>query len=254
MSIELYDTNAWVGNWPFTPVPSQDLAALRRAWRQHGVTGGLVSDLDALWMVDPASINDRLLASCRGKKNVLPVPILNVLDPAWPEQLAPLLESDVVKAVRLAPTYGGWKMNNPRAVEAARYITGAGRKVILTARLLDERHEHPALKIKPPSTASIRRWIEQVPEMLPLVQGLTRWELEELGPTCDRFITDLSFGDWADTLGVVGKVVDLKRIVFGSLSPLHSMAAHAHKVVSGPATLARRRAVAATNAQTWLAS
>lgn len=254
MSIELYDTNAWVGNWPFSQVTPHDLSSLRRAWKKQGITGGLVSDLDALWMVDPSAINRRLVEDCRAAKNVSPVPILNLLDPAWAVQLEPWLEEPSVVAVRLAPGYGGWKMNSPRAVEAARVITEAGCKVILSARLLDERHEHPSLKVKPALVTMIRRWMDKVPEMTPLVQGLTRWELEELGPTCDRFLTDLSFAEWADSLGVVSKVVDPKRIVFGSLSPLHSMAAHAHKVISGPASLARRRAVASTNAQKWLAS
>jgi hypothetical protein len=252
MSIELYDTNAWVGHWPFTPLDPQDLASLRRAWQRQGIGGGMVSDLDALWMVEPSAINRRLVESCRGKRNVLPVPILNLLDPAWEEQLAPWLSLPEIKVIRFAPTYGGWKMNHPRAVAAARLITESGRRVVLTARLLDERHEHPALKIKPVTVAMIRRWIDQVPGMVPLVQGLTRWELEELGPTCGRFMTDLSFAEWGDSIGVVGKVVEPKRIVFGSLSPLHNMAAHAHKVVSGPAPLTRRRAVAATNARKWL--
>lgn len=254
MSIELYDTNAWIGNWLFTPTAPQNLSSLRRRWKKHGIVGGMVSDLDALWMVEPSAINARLVEACRPAKNVIPVPILNLLDPAWPDQLAPWLAMPEIKAVRLAPGYGGWKLNNRRAVDAAHAITQAGRKVVLSARLLDERHEHPALKVKPVPVAMIRRWIDKVPGMLPLVQGLTRWELEELGKACDRFLTDLSFAEWADTIGVVSKVVDPKRIVFGSLSPLHSMAAHANKVVASPASFARRRAVAATNAQKWLTS
>ena len=40
MSIEFYDTNAWVGLWPLAPIGHADLAALRRHWRKQGIQGG----------------------------------------------------------------------------------------------------------------------------------------------------------------------------------------------------------------------
>ena len=253
MSIEFYDTNAWVGLWPLAPLGHADLPTLRRHWRKHGIKGGLVSSLDAIWLTNPHDHNAQLIESTRKVTGVDPLPILNLLDPAWDEELAQLLSDSSVKAVRLVPGYGGWKMNNRAAVEAAKEIAAQGRRVVLTVRLVDERQEHPAIKVKPAKAAAIARWIEKVPGMQPLIQGLSRWEVEELAKATDRFVTDLSFFEWDDSLGVLGKVVDLKRAVFGSLTPFHVTLAHQNKITLSPSALpARRKSVAAGNALRWL--
>ena len=253
MSIEFYDTNAWVGLWPLAPLGHADLPTLRRHWRKHSIKGGLVSSLDALWLINPHDHNTRLIESTRKVAGVDPLPILNLLDPAWADELAQLMSDPSVKAVRLAPGYGGWKMSNRAAIEAAKEITAQGRRVVLTARLVDERQEHPAIKVKPVKAAAIARWIDKVPGMQPLIQGLSRWEVEELAKATDRFLTDLSFFEWDDSLGVLAKVVDLKRTVFGSLTPFHVTLAHQNKITLSPsASSAQRKAVAAGNALRWL--
>jgi hypothetical protein len=250
--MNFYDTNAWVGNWPFAPLGHADVSALRKHWKSAGVDGGLVSSLDALWMLNPTDVNSALIAATRRIAGVDPLPILNLLDPAWEEQLDQVLQSKAVKAIRLAPGYGGWKMNDRRAVDAAKHIIARGRQVVLTARLVDERHGHPTVIVKPIAAKAIARWIERVPEMMPLVQGLSRWELEELAKLSDRFLTDLSFTEWKDSIGVAAKSVGYDRIVLGSLTPLHVLQAHVNKIVQSPATLARRKAVAAGNAEKFL--
>lgn len=253
MSTEFYDTNAWVGLWPLAPLGHADLTTLRRHWRKHGINGGLVSSLDAIWLINPHDHNARLIESTRKVSGVDPLPILNLLDPAWNQELGQLMADPSVKAVRLVPGYGGWKMNNPAAVAAAKEITAQGRRVVLTVRLVDERQEHPAIKVKPAKAVAIARWIDKVPGMQPLIQGLSRWEVEELAKATDCFITDLSFFEWDDSLGVLGKVVDLKRAVFGSLIPFHVTQAHQNKITMSPsASPARRKAVAAGNALRWL--
>lgn len=254
MSIQLYDTNAWVGHWPFAPVGHPDVATLRKHWKAQGVTGGLVSSLEALWLLNPAAVNTDLIKATQRIAGVDPLPILNLLDPAWEEQLATLLKAKSVKAVRFAPGYGGWKLSDKRAVAAATQIVAQGRKVVLTARLVDERHEHPSLNVKPVAAKTIARWIERVPSMTPLVQGLSRWELEELAKSTDRFLTDLSFMEWTDSVGVTSAVVDPSRIVLGSLTPLHVLAAHVNKITQSPATLTKRRAIAAGNALKFLSA
>jgi hypothetical protein len=124
---------------------------------------------------------------------------------------------------------------------------------VLTNRLVDERQEHPAIKVKPLKVSSIARWIDKVPGMVPLIQGLGRWDVEELAKSTDRFLTDLSFFEWHDSLGTLAQTTDLKRAVFGSLTPFHVTLAHQNKITGSPsATLARRKAIAVGNAQKWL--
>lgn len=250
--MNLFDTNAWIGEWPLALVPTRDPAALQKHWKQHGITGGLVSAFSSLWVLDPTAANTALVKATARRANLVPLPVLNLLDPAWREQLETILSWSAVKAVRLAPGYGGWTLNSRAAIDAAKAIEAAGRRVVLTVRLVDERHEHPAVKIKPVLAKTIGRWIEAVPEMTPLLQGATRWELEELAGITDRFLTDMSYAEWTDTIGVLGQTIPARRIVFGSLTPLHVTLAHANKVSQSPVSAAQRRAIATGNAEKFL--
>ncbi|WP_221029720.1 hypothetical protein [Actomonas aquatica] len=247
-----YDTNAWVGEWPFLNLPVRDPAALRRHWRKHGIGGGLVSSFAALWPTDPMPANRTLREAIGRARGMTPLPVLNLFGPGWEQDLAELLSWPELKAVRLAPGYGGWTLRSAAAREAAQQITAAGKRVVLTARLWDERHEHPALKVKPVKVADIVRWLAAVPDCTPLVHGLTRWEVEKLAEQTKGFLTDLSYAEWEDTLGVMKRAVGARRIVFGSLTPLHITTAQVQKVEASPQSARVREAVAAGNATTFL--
>ncbi len=244
-----FDTNAWLGEWPFLNLPVRDAAALRRHWRQHDIAGGLVSAFSALWPVDPMPANRALRTSLARRPEMTPLPVLNLFGPGWERDLEELLAWPELVAVRLAPGYGGWSLRGRVAREAAAAITAAGKRVVLTARLWDERHEHPALRVKPVKTADVIAWLAAVPECTPLIQGLTRWDVEAVAKESDRFLTDLSYAEWEDTLAVLTKTVQAKRIVFGSLTPLHVTGAQVDKVAASSQSARVRRAVATDNAQ-----
>lgn len=248
------DTNAWLGEWPFTGVACRDVASLSACWRRHGIGGGWVSSLASLWPLDPMPANRALRAALNGKRAIMPLPVLNPLAPDWTPHLSELADWRNVRAVRLAPGYGGWSLASRAGCEATRAIAARGLRVVLTARLVDERHEHPSLRVKPVPVAAIVRWLDEVPECRPLIQGLTRWEIEELAGTTDRFFVDLSFAEWADTIAVVGRSVSPRRIVFGSLTPLHVARAQVDKVARSPAAAATRAAIARHNAERFLRS
>ncbi len=249
-----FDTNAWVGEWPFLNLPVRDPAGLRRHWRGHGIAGGLVSSFSALWPTDPMPANRTLRAAIGQSRTMISLPVLNLWGPGWERDLAELMGWRELQAVRLAPGYGGWSLRARAAREAAAAIEAQGKRVVLTARLWDERHEHPALKVKPVKVGDIVRWLEAVPDCTPLIHGLTRWELEKLAESTDRFFTDLSYAEWEDTLGVMTRTLASRRIVFGSLTPLQVSAAQVEKIAASPQPVRVRRAVAAENARKFLGS
>jgi len=247
-----FDTNAWIGEWPFQNLPVRDVAALRRHWRRHGIGGGLVSSFSALWPVDPMPGNRALRAAISGARGVSALPVLNLCGPGWERDLDEIESWPEVRAVRLAPAYGGWSLRSRAAQEAAAAITAHGRRVVLTVRLVDERHEHPALRIKPVKVADIVRWAKAVPGMTPLLRGLSRWEMEKLAEAAVPFRADLSHAEWTDTLGTLGRTVPFEHLLFGSLAPLHITAAQVAKIAASPQTEKRRLAVAVNNAKIFL--
>lgn len=252
MSIDLFDTNAWVGEWPFTLVANRDAAALKRYWKKHGIEGGLVSPFAALWVLDPMPANRALRADIGARKGMTVLPIVNGFDPDWRGQLQEIATWSEVRAVRLAPSYGGWSISSRVAKELSEAILGYGLKIVLTARLVDERQEHPALKVKPVGGKALAKWLRAIPDAEPLIQGLTRWDIDELAKVSDRFLTDFSYAEWENSLGVIGAVVGSKRMVLGTATPLLSTNAQVNKVVQSPETLKVRKAVGALNAERFL--
>lgn len=252
MSIPLFDTNAWVGEWPFALVVNRDAATLKRYWRKHGIDRGLVSSFAALWVLDPMPANRALRADLKGKAGMTVLPIVNLFDPDWRGQLAEIATWPEVRAVRLAPGYGGWSVTSRVAREATTAILGYGLEIVMTARLVDERQEHPSLKIKPVTTKALAKWLAMAPEGMPLIHGLTRWEVEELAGKSDRFLTDLSFAEWENSVGMIGKVMGQSRLVLGTLTPLLSTTAQVNKVVQSPESMKARKAVGALNAERFL--
>jgi len=252
MSLDLFDTNAWVGEWPFALVANRDAAALKRYWKKHGIEGGLVSTFAALWVLDPMPANRALRADIGPRKGMTILPILNALDPDWGGQLREIATWPEVRAVRLAPSYGGWLISSWIAKDLCEAILGHGLKIVLTARLVDERQEHPALKVKPVDVKALTKWLSAMPHGEPLIQGLTRGDIDELAKVSDRFLTDFSYAEWENSLKVVGGAVGTKRMVLGTLAPLLSMNAQVNKVVQSPESLKIRRAVGAKNAEKFL--
>ncbi|MCF3650272.1 hypothetical protein [Synoicihabitans lomoniglobus] len=245
----LFDTNAWIGEWPFATLPQRDAAALRKHWRLHGIAGGLVSSFATVWPVDPMPGNRALQAELARRTGAYALPVLNPGAPGWEAHLEEIDTWADVPAVRLLPAYHAYRLNSPAAREAAKAIAATGRRVVLTMRLLDERHEHAQLKIKPPALKQVAAWLEAIDGPAVLLHGLTRWDIEALKPQSGRFAADLSFAEWEDTLGVVGAVMERKYMMFGSLTPLHVTRAQVDKVTASPAGATMRRLVADGNAR-----
>lgn len=243
-----FDTNAWIGEWPFQPLPTRDPAALRRHWRSHGIAEGFVSSFSSLWSVDPMPGNRSLRRALSAGRGPHPLPVLNLFGPGWQADLDDLLSWPEVRAIRLAPGYGGWRLRSAAARQAARAIDAAGRRVVLTARLVDERHEHPSLRVKPAKVKDILHWLGEG-DVEPLIHGLTRWEVEELADQGATFATDLCFAEWEDTLSVLGRKLSWRKMMFGSLTPLHVTRAQVEKISASTQPARIRRAVADDNAR-----
>lgn len=250
MNIELLDTNLWWGSWPFglghgEVTPASLAARLRRS----GVTGGWVSPFGAVWADDPMPANRALLAACGARGKLRPLPVLNPAIPGWCEDLAELAASAGVTAVRLMPAYHGYRLTPARVRELAPAIAEAGVATVITVRLVDERHEHHAVRIKPVPLRELERWLDAAPTE-PLLHGLTRHEVDRLvqgGRT--SFFADLSFVEWEETLAVVERSLPLSKVMLGTLTPLHVTAAQVAKVTGSTVTPAKRRAVGVGNAR-----
>ena len=250
----MIDTNCWWGAWPLgggaattvTGAPSG--RELAETLAGHGIGEAWVSALGAVWAAEPMTSNRELAAVVDGVEGLRVVPVINPVLPGWEEDVAEVATWAGVRAVRLLPAYHGYRLGAARWRAAAARVAATGLKLVVTVRLVDERHEHHAVRVKPVGVAELRRWLVGLGEAVPLVQGLTRRELDGLamgGVT--NFYADLSFAEWQETLRVVTKKTASRRLMLGTLTPLHVTAAQVAKI-AGPA----RVAAGAGNARRFL--
>jgi uncharacterized protein len=246
------DTNCWMGAWPFASLPARSAAALQAHLAEHGVARALVSSFDALFQSDPTPANRALMLACREHPGLLPLPVINPAMPAWQEHLARCVDTMPVRAIRLLPGYHRYRLTGAAVGRLVEDATGQRIRIVVTARLVDERHEHPAVRVKPVKVPELAAFLERHADVESLVQGLTRHEVDALAGKTKRFLTDLSFAEWEDTLRVLRRKLPVARMVFGSLTPLHVLRAQVDKVRLSTLSEVDRRAVAADNAQRFL--
>jgi uncharacterized protein len=252
------DTNAWWGPWLRGGVRDDRAPAELARWLvRHGVVEALVSPLAALFADDPMPANRALQAALGGVKRLRALPVLNPVLPGAAADLAELALWPGVVAVRWLPAYHGYRLNDRRCLALAEAIGAAGLRLVITARLIDERHEHPVIRVKPLPAKILARTLPALAAAggsrgRPLVQGLTKADLEHLAAAgVEDFAADLSFFEWEDTLKVLARSLPLRRAMVGTLTPMHVTAAQLAKAASETVGPRLRTAVAETNARAF---
>lgn len=246
----LFDANAWVGSWPFSLGAAHDARSLAAELRSHGIGEALVSPLAAVLAPEPGPANRVLLHETRGVRGLRPVPVVNPALAGWREELAGWAADDRVCAIRVLPAYHAWRADEGLARELATELKRLGLRLIVQARLIDERHEFHAMTLKPMPAEQIRVLLPAFAPAPVLVSGLTRAEILALAPQVPNLIADLSFAEWLEPVRDLRRKAKLTQLVFGSNTPILMPGAQAAKLAS--ASAAERRAVGRANLERFL--
>ena len=245
------DTNVWCGSWPFAPLSQNTSPRTGRRSLDIDITEVLVSHFDCVFQTDPMPGNRSAFKAFEKLKAFRPLPVLNPATPAWEDHLEKVAAIPGVAGVRLLPAYHGFRLNSAPIRNLVQRIKEKKLRLVITARLVDERHEHPAVKVKPVNVAHLADFIQRYPKANPLIQGLGIHELKKLSQTDGLFSTDTSFAEWENTLKTLKAYVPVSRIFFGSLSPLQVTLAQIDKVRLSSLTPRQRASVASGNARNY---
>jgi predicted TIM-barrel fold metal-dependent hydrolase len=242
------DTNVWFGSWPFTPLPRNGAADVERRLSRLGTSEALVSPFETVFQVDPMPGNRVMLKALEKRKGLRPLPVINPGTSAWEDHLDELSENPNVVGVRILPAYHGYRLNTMAVRGLVDRLALKKLRLVVTARLVDERHEHRAVSIKPVSVTQLAGFVERHPKSNPLIQGLGVHELRELAKAGESFFTDTSFAEWEDTLKVLKEILPVSKILYGSLSPLQVTQAQMDKIRLSSLSARQREAVSCGNA------
>ena len=242
-----FDANSWIGRWPFAWLDAHTPRSLAAHLRRLGIRRALVSPLAAVLAPAPGPANRELLRTTRGVTSLVPVPVINPALQNWREELDAVTADPRVRAVRVLPNYHNYRLRSQAMNELATELVRRRLRLIVQVRLVDERHEFHAMRLKGVPAADLDSLLKRHPRLGVLACGLTRTELFSLASKHPRLLADLSFVEWHDTVRNVLAKVSVRQLAFGSLTPFFITAASRAKISNAGVSARTAAAIAAGN-------
>lgn len=243
-----FDVNCYLGSWPFSLFSAQAPAVLARRLTKAGIRRAALSPLDAVFQPEPMPANRRLFAVVRRETTFVPLPVVNPLLANWREQLAACAGVPGVRAVRLYPNYHHYRLTHRALAPFCAELEARGLRLVLTARLEDERHRYFALNIRGVPVADLAGFLGKFPRVTPLVTGLSVGEALKLAADHANFSADLSYQENIALAPMLRGKLPASRLMFGTLAPLVSVEAQVGKLTAPDFSAAERRALGFANA------
>ena len=184
--MRLLDCNAWLGHYPFRPVPHNTPDGLLRLMDRHGIERAVVSSLHAVFYTDPHSGNEELAQWVRPHRDrLIPCATFNPTSPGWACDLRQCCDEWDMRGLRLFPSHHRFSLTSPRSVELIHAAVERRLHVAIPLRLEDRRQQH---------------WMDATPEvLLSEIAGLARactdaqiLVLEAIGVESSTFVQDPS--------------------------------------------------------------
>lgn len=218
-----YDLSAFCGHWPFRHLRRSSVQEQLGAYEAAGITGGLMSSLDAVFYQDPWEADGPLLDALTGTRWELAM----CVDPRlpWAEMAVRRAHSRGVGHLRLYP---GIHRYSPECADDICAVAGElGMTVTITGRMEDERLCY-LLQQEPVYTEACFALAERHPKVNFLLSGFYLGELLDCGPVPENL--------WSDTSGLCHGLRPVQvlteggfppeKLLFGSLSPLQCLQSH----------------------------
>ena len=137
----------------------------------------------------------------------------------WREEVERVLKDPRVRSIRILPAYHGYRLRQAAVGDLLELLEERGRRLIVSARLIDERHEYHALTIKPVATADLDAFLGKYRRVPVLVSGLLGPDIVTLTKAHAQLLADLSFAEWHETMRYLTAHVSARQLVFASHTP-----------------------------------
>jgi uncharacterized protein len=138
--VKLLDCNAWLGHYPFRPVPHTTPDGLLRLMDRHGIECALVSNLHCVFYADPHNGNEELAVWVRPHRDrLIPCATLNPAYPGWDRDLRQCHEEWGMPGLRLFPNHHRFSLASSACLDLVRAATVRKLHVAIPQRLEDRR-------------------------------------------------------------------------------------------------------------------
>ncbi len=221
--MDRFDVNCFCGNWPFFYVRENTVDDLLKLHNRHGIAGGLISSLEAIFYQDPYEAEVQLAKNIQGTpyRHIM---ILNPMLPAWKADLARCVEKLGVVGIRLMPGFHGYTLSDPVIDEVIKQVKQYDLYFMITLRMQDDRTTwmcHPA-KVFMEDVADFVSRHSDVRILLNHIRLHEIDRLHELGVSWDNLYVDTS--GFKDGINPIEPVIQRdfldRHIIYGSGAPM----------------------------------
>jgi predicted TIM-barrel fold metal-dependent hydrolase len=254
----LIDTNIYLSRWPFRRLPGDELKTLVETLQHNDITQAWAGSFDSLLHHDIASVNERLVESCRDYGNglLLPIGTINPLLPDWQEDLRRCHEVHKMRGIRLHPNYHRYKLDSPLFALLLQQAVERGLIVQLALTMEDERTQHPLVQVPHVNTSPLVALARDLPQMRLQLLGAFRsirpLAAAELAAAGNIFF-EISMLEGVGGVEQLLKHVPLERVLFGSHAPLFYVESAILKMQESVLPNFQQVAICQMNAQRLLA-
>jgi len=144
------DINAFIGEWPFGEIPYRTADGLLTLMDRHGIDQAAVSSMHGIFYKLCDVANRRLWDEIRGHADrLISVGTINPTFPGWERDLRQCADDFAARAIKLFPTYHGYRVAGSECHDAIDAAADLGLAVILSVAFEDARVHHWATQIEP---------------------------------------------------------------------------------------------------------
>ena len=254
------DVNAFLGAYPYAPVPGTSPAALLKAMDRAGIDEAWVSHLPSIFWRVPTEGNAWLYEVAAGDKRFKPVPAVHPGLKGWEDTLGEAADRGA-PVVRCDPTYYGLDPAGPEMRVVAAGCGAAQLPLLMAVRLEDARQRHPHDHAPELPAAAVRALVRSDEDVRVVVTHADRGFVEEVhfGSTPEeaaRVWWDISWiwGPPEDHLQTLLGTIGVDRFVFGTGQPLRIPEAAVAKLELLDLAREQRLAIESGNAREGLAA
>lgn len=256
--MHIIDTNVTLSRWPFRRLPGDDTADLVKTLRHHGVTQAWAGTFDGVLHKDIASANVRLVDECQkhGHGILLPFGTVNIMLPAWEDDVHRCVEVHKMRGIRIYPNYHGYKLDHPDFARLLALCDQHHLILQLAVSIDDERTQHPLMQVKDVDAAPLAHLLTSHPNLRVMILNTFRAtgikNLAHLS-ACKNVSFEISTREGVAGVETLLEQLPVERILFGSHAPFFYFESAVLKLKESVLSEEQLRAISNENAKRLLA-
>lgn len=218
------DTNVTLSRWPFRRLRGDETPELVKILRQHGVTQAWAGTFDGVLHKDIAGANTRLVEECHkhGRGILLPFGSVNIMLPAWEDDVGRCVEEHKMRGIRVYPNYHGYKLDHP---DFARLLAMCDEHRLILQIVVgveDERTQYRLLQVKDVDCHPLPALLKTHPDLRVVILNTFRGpSVRNLGAlaNCKNVYFDIATRETVTGVATLAEQIPVERILFGSHAP-----------------------------------